>query len=213
MMKRDDYTRIMDGIRPCKTIKYELEARIMKQHYTKPVVKVAVVAVVCFGLVAMLVFGIPLLKSGSDGGASVLRLFVTTAYAAGADQPSNSADVELKPDVKTVLGSYSPLMSSVPGFPFYAQCATADRILVETTRGSIALWSEADSKIYDQGKQYSAKPSEKIYWSVVDQADGASAVQQASLKFTAYKGDQKLGEQTVLISQGQDFMYTAEFVK
>jgi hypothetical protein len=212
-MKRDEYKRIMDGIRPDPTLKKELEDRIMNKRYIKPGVKAAVVAAACLGIAALLVFGIPLLKGGADSGQSVLRLFVTTAYAEGADQPSEPADVELKPDVKTVIGSYSPAMSSVPGFPFYAQCESADKIVVETDSGNILLWSNTDYTISNQGKRYEAKPSERVYWGPMDESGNAAAAQHVMLTFTAYKGEKKLGEQRISLQLGKDFLYTAEFLK
>lgn len=79
--------------------------------------RAALFAAACTIIVVM-VFGASFLQPDNK---SAFTGFVITAYAA------DGAPVVMKPNVLLPLGTYSPFMSSVPGFPIRIDAEDADR--------------------------------------------------------------------------------------
>lgn len=136
------------------------------------------------------------------GGKEGIPSFVITAYAA------DGTAVEMKPNVYLPLGRYSPLMSSVPGFPINIAAEHAEEIVVTVTEGSLLLWSPHTSKVIDKGKSLRAVSGTTIYWSPLDDSTAYHAAEKSSVLVIAYNNKKELGRRSIEIQAGDDFYYT-----
>ncbi|MFD0589193.1 hypothetical protein ACFQZE_14420 [Paenibacillus sp. GCM10027627] len=158
--------------------------------------KTAMISAACV-IVFLLVFGGSLfLNDGNHTGDSHSTLFngfVITAYA------TDGTPFMVKPEVDFPLGQYSPLMSSVPGFPIKVVSTDTDQISLRASDGQLLFWNPADSKVINQGKEAIVKPGDIIYWSPIVAGEHGHAAEEAELEITAYKDKKKIGSSKIEI--------------
>ena len=103
--------------------------------------------------------------------------FVVKVYAATSPSQQLCAVyedknvTEVKKGEAVVLGKYSPLDSSVPGYPLLVSGKSEEsgtgksRIRVETERGEILSWDKQTGEVVGHGKAGYFTEEENLYWS------------------------------------------------
>ena len=176
-----------------------------------PLPLLAGIAVLCTA--AVLVFVLHFASVGADiiidsdsGGMAPL---VITAYGLTEDGEIETSSILLEEGVDICLGSYSPLMSSVPGFPFSFSYPDA-QLKIAVDAGSLCRWE--NSRVTDLGDHVQLNGGGTLYWNPMG-ADGA-AVQSSLLEFQVWKGSQLVGAGWIRIScQGEELpTYTAQLL-
>ncbi|WP_040952235.1 hypothetical protein [Gorillibacterium massiliense] len=161
----------------------------------------------CAVALVIFLFGLPNLQGTehlSETGRPFHR-FVLTAYAA------DGSSFEIKPQVEFLLGRYSPLMSSVPGFPLKAEAEGADRIEWMASEGNFVLWNPPDYKVYNKGQSVSLRPGETLYWSPLDEG-AQTAAEKSAVTVTAYADGKKVGSAQIEIASDKDYFYKGKLV-
>lgn len=205
-MREKDIIDAINGIHVNPLVK----ARIMnldKQKY-KPKVQVnlgkPIVTVVVILLICSLGLGIPFLSGNKTsllpGGFGII------AYAANGDK------VALSPNVETSLGKYSPMMSSVPGFPFHIEFIrmAVQQIQVSVDNGTILIWEPTGGTVEDKGKSYIYQTGDTIYWSPLSKDSVLS--KESKLTISAIKNDSEIMKAEILIKELDDSEYSAEII-
>jgi hypothetical protein len=131
---------------------------------------------------------------------------VITAYAA------DGTAVEMKPNVELPLGTYSPFMSSVPGFPISIAAEDADSITVKATEGSFLLWTPPASKVIQKGKSVTISSGTIIYWSPPDDYAAMTLSKKSTVSIIAYQNKKELGRRSIDI-QADDSLHYSGLVK
>lgn len=135
-------------------------------------------------------------------------MFAITAYAA------EWKETVLQPSVSVALNKYSPLQSDVPGFPFVISIPegnadiNADGIRIDVDTGTIVTWEPPDYTVRERGKTYILSDGDTIYWSPLDEQE--TAIPRCEMTITGYTGEDESYIQKIIISQTEDFSYTAE---
>ena len=132
---------------------------------------------------------------------------VTSLYA------SEMVKREVK-DKKIYLGSYSPLMSSVPGYPIIVSNNRSDEfghegisIRIRVDNGNLVSWDKNTGKITEIGKKGLFELGDNIYWSPLD--DGASS-KSAQIIVDLLEDKNKIATSGILIEEQEPGIYTAE---
>lgn len=228
-MNRDDYRRAVDHIKIDEGMKKRLEQRCMTKRKGgfKLYQKVAVGAAALLLIVGLTMF-IPkddikpqtmeqphVTAEGMPAVQKLFSGFQVVAYAAGAEGDTLSGDYQtettatiITPDVEALLPTYSPLMSSVPGFPFAIQFVEPqgeermpDRIEVTIDGGSLCTWNQATSVVEDKGDAVSLEQSTTLYWSPLSMN---SEAKQTTMTITAKYGDETVDKQIIVIKRIDD---------
>ncbi|MFC5652323.1 hypothetical protein ACFPYJ_25065 [Paenibacillus solisilvae] len=211
MTMRDKYANGMNEIKMDDERKQAILNRINPGH-TEPSAgaawsirgKIVMAAAACILLFLFVLGGPNILHLGNQAGSTdttLFRGFVITAYAA------DGAPQTVKPDVEFPLGQYSPLMSSVPGFPITISAKDADEIRLHTSEGELLRWSPQDSKVRPQGNEASLHPGDTIYWSPLAKKGQSPLRTKSIIEITAYKDDALLGSSTIEIQSDDRFTY------
>lgn len=135
-------------------------------------------------------------------------MLAITAYAA------EWKETILQPGISIALNKYSALQSDVPGLPFVVSVPegsadiNADGIRIDVDAGTIITWEPPDYTVRERGLTYIISGGDTIYWSPLD-AQGA-ALPRCEMTITAYNGKDEAYTQKIIISQTEDFSYTAE---
>jgi hypothetical protein len=153
---------------------------------------------------------------------AVFHGFVFTAYGAksgsdylGANYAEDAEKRIITPDVKILLPKYSPIMSSVPGFPFAAditdddkagQCADAVRVSVDS--GLLNTWDRGTGVVSSEGKSAAMALDEIFYWSPIFDGEAAAA-KRITITVEAVSGDTVVGRQEIYIIQDELGSYYA----
>ncbi|WP_336786183.1 hypothetical protein [Paenibacillus sp. MMO-177] len=115
------------------------------------------------------------------------------------------------PEIEFPLAEYTMFMSGVPGFPIKVSNIEATRIIVHSSDGNLLFWKSSNGKMNSQGKKAEIKPGETMYWSPLT---GANKVQYKTIiKFTAFKGNKKLGKTSIEISSDDNFIFRGKLVE
>jgi len=131
-----------------------------------------------------------------------------TAYAA------EWKETVMQPGVSIALNEYSPAQSDVPGLPFIISISdgsadiNADGIRVDVDAGTIITWESPDYTVRQRGKTYVCSSGSTIYWSPLDAQD--TVIPRCEMTVTAYTTDDEAVTQKIIISQTENFNYTAE---
>jgi hypothetical protein len=140
--------------------------------------------------------------------ATASGMLSVTAYAA------EWKETVLKPGVSVALNEYSPAQSDVPGFPFIISVPegntdiNTDGIRIDVDTGAIITWEPPDYTVRERGKTYILSDGDTIYWSPLDGQD--EAILRCEMTVTGYTGEEEAYTQKIIISQTEDFEYTAE---
>jgi hypothetical protein len=149
--------------------------------------------------------------------------FILTAYAAETegtyltdDYQKDTIVTELKPYVKVLLANYSPLMNSVPGFPFTFHFNTddintgdsglvrADGLKITADNGDLLSWDNGTGIITSHGTSVTCNSGETLYWSPLS-ADSSRnrerTAKDTQITVTAMKNGEELGRQIIYISE------------
>lgn len=117
------------------------------------------------------------------------------AYAVGSG--GEGKEIAMQPNTQVEIGFYSPIMSSVPGFPFKCQgkdVVSADFVV---DNGQFILWG-ADYRITDAGKQVSTEAGVAVYWSPLDSS--SQLAQSATITITVRMKNGQTHQETIIIS-------------
>ncbi len=140
--------------------------------------------------------------------AGTSDMLAITAYAA------EWKETVLQPGVSIALNEYSPLQSDVPGFPFIVSVPegnadiNADGIRIDVDAGTIVTWEPPDYTVRERGKTYICSSDTTIYWTPLDAQ--SAAIPRCEMTITAYTGEDEAYAQKIIITQTEDFSYTAQ---
>jgi len=161
-------------------------------------------AIVC-GVVALAVVVLLVIPFGTPFGG-----FVLTAYAAG-DDGSTAIPTVLRPDVDIVLAEYTPLMSSVPGYPFQFDIENGDfELQVSVDWGVFVSWEPSGGAIRTLGNNTTIQRGTTIYW-CPDPTAGLDEKPNATIIVKAVDNGRIVGSQEIIITYS-DHMYRAKLV-
>ncbi len=118
----------------------------------------------------------------------------------------------LQPNVAIQLNEYSPAQSDVPGLPFIISANSEelgqDSIRIDVDAGTLITWGTPDYSVKQRGKMYVLSSGDTIYWSPLD--DTGKPIPKCSMTVTAYDSANQAYAVSVIISQTEDFKYSAE---
>lgn len=122
-----------------------------------------------------------------------------------------TVQTKLKPDSKVLMAHYSPLTSSVPGYPFRFESAKSDtkntdayKIRIITDKGRLLDWNRKNGSVTDYGKEYEMNPDNTLFWSPLEDAKMAT---RASITVSMIKNEEKVGEQIISIEEENNLYY------
>lgn len=206
-MKPQEFTDAVRGIQADPTLKEKVLALRAPAHKHKKVPRRILWPVAAALTVLLLAAGLLVLIAGPDASEDL----VITAYAAGGKA------VGLAPRVKTPLGRYSPLMSSVPGFPFEIGFLrrsgsgpvdfTAE-IRVDT--GALLTREARDGSVTNHGRTLTLRGGSTVYWSPLGENGGAA--EGCRMTVCAQKPGGASVEAAIDIRRTAGNEYTAEVV-
>lgn len=137
---------------------------------------------------------------------------VTNLYA------SEMIKSEVKADTKVYLGSYDPLMSSVPGYPMIVSNDNSNvsgqsgknlvRIIVD--KGNLISWDKNTGKINELGQKGLFEPDDNVFWSPLD--DGILC-KSARIIVDLLEDKNKIATSGIIIEEQEPGIYTAEKIK
>ena len=229
-MKPEDYNRLVSNIEPDKNLENRLKHRLSQKISAKKHRHRRWPALAAGGLALLVILCLPLFSGPyapgepavSSGQAAILperspssalRLQLV-AYAAQKEDDVLTGNYEtqgtatlLTSSTEVLLPQYSPLMSSVPGYPFTfgATGPSTLQLQISVTEGELVRWE--NNQIISLGQSTCVSPNETLYWSPIDQQQ---PVDIAVLTVTAMDGENVLGKESILI-QATDTLghYTA----
>ncbi len=118
----------------------------------------------------------------------------------------------LQPNVAIQLNEYSPAQSDVPGLPFIISVNSEelekDSIRVDVDAGTLITWGAPDYSVKQRGQTYVLSSGYTIYWAPLD--DTGNPIPKCNMTVTAYDGENQAYSVSVVISQTEDFKYSAE---
>lgn len=170
--------------------------------------KIRMRAAACFVLVILITsaFILPsLFHSGREGS---LTGFTLVAYA--KDTSGETQEISMQPNVEIEIGMYSPIMSSVPGFPFQCTGEGVKSVEFSVDQGEFVLWGE-DYKVRPAGSMVEVGKGTSVYWSPLSVQN--DVVEDAVITVKITTNDNKTTEEKILISSNQSqgiFHYTAK---
>ncbi len=159
-----------------------------------------------------------IVSNSSISNTSEMKGVVVVAYSPKmsgqtitANYINETLPVEMKPDISVVLPSYSPLMSSVPGFPFEFKTKVTDGtrasdydMEISVDNGSLISWNINTGEIIDNAKLYKGKSKETLYWSPLNKQEIA---ENAEICVTINKNKKKIFSQIITITQKNHVFY------
>lgn len=123
-----------------------------------------------------------------------------------------TVQTRLKPNIKALMANYSPLTSSVPGYPFKFEVAQFDNnnigqylIRVTADHGKLLGLKKETGKVIDYGDERDVLPNETLFWSPLEDSKAAT---DAKIVISIIKDKKKIGEQTMRVFE-EDNMYYA----
>ena len=202
--------------------KYIAEAqpgKAVRSKFIKNLVKIAA----CLLVVGIGIFSVPyfLYNENAENSKTNDFTFIVTAYAATesgsaltVNYLSETVATELKPNVEVNLPFYTPVMSSVPGFPFII--TTSDETLktsVQVDNGRLLKWDRKIGIVTDL-KTVTLENGETIYWSPFDESFENKVADKATITVTATDGLKNYGTQTInIVSDGLHYKASAGDMK
>lgn len=147
-------------------------------------------------------------ESMADSGNGGLSSLVVTAYGLTEDNGTKASPIPMERGVTISLGSYSPLMSSVPGFPFSFSYPGA-QMEITVDAGSLCQWESSQVTVLGNRIQLNEKGT--LYWAPYTQG---AAVSSALLEFQILKDSRLTGIGWIRISlqEGELASYTAQLL-
>lgn len=235
-MNENDYRRVVSHFTPDEAMRIRIRQNILsaaprRRRISRPA-KIITAAAAAAALITAAVFAFPLLQNAGPGVKPGTRSdfpssmpvavppgpgfsgFALTAFAANGsygvlspDYVSKATPTVLSPGVEIIMPEYSPLQSSVPGFPLIVDCkqsngnsVPADTIDVNAGAGRLVTWNQTSGKVTHKGSMISCSPGSIIYWSPV--TGDSMVIGSTTIRLTAIVKDQKqLGSQRVIGSQ------------
>lgn len=140
--------------------------------------------------------------------------FVLTAYAANSEDYrltenviADAHTVVMQPHVEILLGKYTPLTSSVPGFPFKFDAEDNYEIEVSVENGTLCRWDRNTGVVTNCGKSTAYIKGEILYWGPM--SDNGNIEKNSTITVAAlYNGD-IVGKQEISITANDSFFYSA----
>lgn len=183
-----------------KQMIHHVQQQSARKRKTLSIKKTATLSAAACIIVFLVVLGAPLLQH--ENKKTAFGGFVITAYAA------DGTSIEMKPETQLPLGKYSPLMSSVPGFPIRIVAEEADIIAITVTEGNLLLWSPSDSKVIQKGRSMKTTSGTIVYWSPLEEGEEHSLSQSATVSVTALAGNKELGRHVIEINTDDRLNYS-----
>jgi hypothetical protein len=143
-----------------------------------------------------------------------LSLLILTSCAKKIESPPSELvikafEINMIEQFNKPVGSYTPLMSSVPGFPFELAFKNS-KITIEVDCGNILLWGDdTNQKVIDKGKNITLSSPCKIFWSPLD--GESSNPNKAIMKISFTSGNQSV-DATIELNSDLNGFYTATLV-
>lgn len=137
---------------------------------------------------------------------------VTNLYA------SEMVKKEVKVDTKVYLGSYDPLMSSVPGYPMIVSSASSNGfgqsernlIRIKVNNGNLISWDKNTGKTTEIGKEGLFESGDNVFWSPLN--DGILC-ESAKIIVDLLEDKNKIATSEIIIEEQESGIYTAEKIK
>jgi hypothetical protein len=137
--------------------------------------------------------------------SSIAILICLMLQACAPDTLPGASPDSPRPSVEIGMAQYSPMMSSVPGYPFTCRGEHVASVTYIADNGEMLLWGPDDYKVKPQGKQVSVKAGETVYWSALTEAQETAA--QASITVTIRMDGGKEYTRRISIEQTQESGY------
>ena len=164
-------------------------------------------ATVC-GVLALVVIALLVFPFSSPQNGTQFSGFVLTAYAAG-DNDASKIPTVLQDDVEVVLAEYSPVMSSVPGYPFTFGVADGDyELQISVDWGHFNYWEPPAGVVTNLGNRTTVKNGSTLYWSP-DETASLDEIPNAIITVKAVNNGEIVGSQEIIITN-TDYMYRAK---
>jgi len=137
--------------------------------------------------------------SSSTMKKSLQNVLIITVYAHN-DNPTIA-----EPNVKFLLGKYSPAMSSVPGMPIKIESNNTNEIELSLTKGVFITWNSTDGTIISHGEKTIIRSGEIIYWSPLE--DNSQYTAQESVITMKVIIDSKEITNSIIITSTDEYSY------
>ena len=126
-----------------------------------------------------------------------------------ANYLNETTATRLVPNAEVLLETYSPLLSSVPGYPLRFEMDSADgtpyEILVDADAGELLGWEPQTGEVTSRGKRCALPEAGTLFWSPLE---GQKAISDASIAVSILRGDVLVGQQVIHIRE-RDALYYA----
>jgi hypothetical protein len=148
--------------------------------------------------------------------AKPFRGFILTVYAADgsgetptANSMSEMSPVIMQPDVIVPIGSYSPLMSSVPGLPFSFDAEYEYDIHVSVNAGTLLSWDiqAGSGPVTDLGNETVCSNRDTLFWSPMTDTGSAKTT---TITVSAVENGKVIGTQDIYITSDEFGYYFAQ---
>ncbi len=140
--------------------------------------------------------------------------FILTAYAASTEDYTLTENIladtnalVMQPHVEILLGKYTPLTSSVPGFPFKFDGEGNYEISVTTENGTLCKWDQSTGIVTNCGTSASYSKGEILYWSPM--SDDGTIQRNSIITVVALYDSKVVGKQNIAITANDSLLYRA----
>lgn len=203
-MKEKAYRRAMDCVEPGPEAAERLAEAVGRRKTRRRAAPVAAACVIAAALVLL-----PVLWPGKgaqvgQGGFSVTAYAAADGQMLAGDYAESLEPRAMEPGVILQLPRYSPLMSSVPGYPFLVRGSGTIRVTAQG--GTLLRWAPPAGQVEDLGTAADCRDGDTIYWA----PPGAEAFDQGAVLLFQAGGEQV----RVVLTLGADgYSYTAELAE
>lgn len=122
-----------------------------------------------------------------------------------------TVQTKLKPNIRVLMANFSPLTSSVPGYPFKFVFTQQDsknvdnyEMRITTNNGELLDWNRETGDITNYGKDHKVDPNKTLFWSPLG---GTEIATNANIIISIIKDEKKIGEQIMKIYEENNLYY------
>lgn len=217
-MKHEIFDHMHQQLTPSKEAMESLEKAIqrpVKRHSRAFRTMTALAACMALILSAIILPGMLAGKdrdgSGTEGDKALEGFFITV-YAAEDDSPLSPGNAEtmqkkvLSPGAETLLPSYAPTSSVVPGYPFQFRAVDemGETLRVEATGGAVKGLDRETGEVLNIDIARPLTDGEIFYWSPIQDGEASESV---TLTLTCYRGEEAIGRTEITITRREDRYY------
>lgn len=133
----------------------------------------------------------------------------TSGKALTVNYLNETVATKLTPKISVLMETYSPVLSTVPGYPIKFVLEQQDikqpyEMIIVTDNGGFLNWDSKSGVVKDRGKQCILKESDTLFWSPIS---GGKIVTDTKITVTMVQNQNTIGKQILNIHESNSNYY------